>query len=193
MLRIVLIRPGATDFDQQGRIKGALDIPLNELGRKQVATVGGELANLPIELIYHSPGLASSQTAELLGELSSAKTKKVDKLRNLNLGLWQGKLIDEVRQTQPRVFRRWQEHPQTVCPPEGEMIESAQKRVRRVVDKIVRKHREGGVIALVVPEPLARLVSAQLTEADLGDLWQAERDCAYWELIDVETEKPVVS
>ena len=30
MVRIVLIRPGSTDFDEQGRITGTLDIPLNE-------------------------------------------------------------------------------------------------------------------------------------------------------------------
>ena len=29
MLRIVLIRPGATDYDCEERIQGALDIPLN--------------------------------------------------------------------------------------------------------------------------------------------------------------------
>ena len=29
MLRIVLIRPGSTDYVDQGRIQGTLDIPLN--------------------------------------------------------------------------------------------------------------------------------------------------------------------
>ena len=37
MLKILLIRPGVTDFDEQGRIKGTLDIPLNENGTAQVA------------------------------------------------------------------------------------------------------------------------------------------------------------
>ena len=36
MLRIVLIRPGSTDYDAEGRIQGTLDIPLNEQGDKEV-------------------------------------------------------------------------------------------------------------------------------------------------------------
>ena len=37
MLRIVLAQPGSTDFDDQGRIKGSLDIPLSVNGTAQVA------------------------------------------------------------------------------------------------------------------------------------------------------------
>ena len=32
MIRVILIRPGTTDYDEQRRIKGTLDIPLNEFG-----------------------------------------------------------------------------------------------------------------------------------------------------------------
>ena len=34
-LQILLVRPGATDLDDQGRIKGALSIPLSEKGEGQ--------------------------------------------------------------------------------------------------------------------------------------------------------------
>ena len=37
MVQIVLIRPGSTDYDEQGRIQGTLDIPLNEQGTREVA------------------------------------------------------------------------------------------------------------------------------------------------------------
>ena len=46
MLQIVLIRPGCTDFEEQGRIQGTLDIPLNEQGRQQVERMTAELAGL---------------------------------------------------------------------------------------------------------------------------------------------------
>ena len=44
MLRIVLVQPGSTDFDDQGRIKGSLDIPLSANGTGQVARMVAELA-----------------------------------------------------------------------------------------------------------------------------------------------------
>ena len=36
MVQIVLIRPGATEYDQQGRVQGTLDIPLCEDGRQEI-------------------------------------------------------------------------------------------------------------------------------------------------------------
>jgi probable phosphoglycerate mutase len=105
-------------------------------------------------------------------------------LRNLNHGLWQGKLIDEVRTTQRKVYRQWQEQPLTVCPPEGETLESARQRVQQAVDKVLKKHKSG-VIAVVVSEPMATLVRCYLSHCQLGDLWQAETSCGSWEMIDV--------
>ena len=190
MLRIILVRPGTTDFDRQGRIKGTLDIPLNPQGAEEAARVAAELLDEHVEAVCTAPGLASRETASVIARTLGLKAKRVDRLRNLDLGLWQGKLIEEVKKKQPKIYRRWQEHPETVCPPEGEMIGDAMRRVRSALDKLLRKHRSGTVV-LVVSEPLARLVRCQLTDEQLGDLWQAECECGSWEAIAVQTEKLV--
>ena len=39
MTQVVLIRPGATVYDEQNRIQGVLDIPLSERGRAEVAAL----------------------------------------------------------------------------------------------------------------------------------------------------------
>ena len=52
MLRIVLIRPGSTDYDVQERIQGSLDIPLNEQGLAEVAATVEQLRDKGIETIY---------------------------------------------------------------------------------------------------------------------------------------------
>ncbi len=188
MLRFILIRPGATDFDEQGRIKGSLDIPLNESGEGQVAQTVGELTGLDIDFIYTAPCESARQTARALAQARQAKVKELDSLRNLDHGLWQGKLIDEVKQKQPKVYRLWQEDPESICPPDGETVESAQQRVIAGVARLAKKHKSG-VVALVIPEPLASLVACYLAAKDIGDLWEAECDSGKWEFIDVEPEK----
>src|SRR5436189_277446 len=112
MVRILLIRSAATYFDEQGRIKVTLDLPLSDHG------------------------------------------------------LWHGKLVDELKHSQPRVYRQLQDHPETVCPPEGEPVGMAQARVRVGLDRLLRKHRSG-TVALVVPEPLYSLVQQTLTHDEL--------------------------
>lgn len=191
MLRIILIRPGSTDFDEQGRIKGTLDIPLNENGTYQASQTANELEGASIEIVYASPCQSALQTAETLSQNLDIKCKRLDGLQNLNHGLWHGKLIEEVKQKQPKVYRLWQEHPESVCPPEGETLIAAQQRVRKTLKRLLKKHKQG-VIAFVVPEPLASILRSFLEHSELGDLWKSECDFGEWELIDLESPERAV-
>ncbi len=187
MVQILLVRACSTDFDEQGRIKGTLDIPLNEIGQTQASQLVADLHDADIDHLYSSPARSALQTAEALAVDHRLRAKTLDELQNLDHGLWHGKLIDEVRVSQPKVFRQLQDHPETVCPPQGESVGAALARVRSLVTRLIRKHRRG-TIALVVPEPLASLVSSILG-SDLGDLWKAECKCGGWQMIDVQPEK----
>lgn len=180
MLQIVLIRPGSTAFDSEGRIQGTLDVPLSEAGTEQVEAICGELADAGIEIIYSSPCQSSLETAEGIAKALGVKYKEVEKLRNLDHGLWQGMRLDEVKRKQPRVFKQWQEHPETVCPPEGEMVDQARQRVEAVLAKLVKKHKQG-VVGIVLPEPLASLAQAQLSHQALPELVKPAAPCCSWQ------------
>ena len=184
MLKILLIRSGSTEFDEQGRIQGTLNVPLSDEGRQRVADVGDELKDQPIKALYTSPCSAAVQTGEIIAAACGGKVKKLSKLKNLDHGLWQGMLIEDVKMKQPKVYRQWQERPETVCPPDGETLESARQRILQTCSSLARKHKEG-VIGLVVSEPLASLVCQLLKQDELGDLWKTERNCR-WELIPLE-------
>jgi broad specificity phosphatase PhoE len=188
MLRVILVRPGSTEFDEQGRIKGNLDIPLSPSGSTEVARTAAELASISIDAVYSSPCSAAVITAEAIADPRDLRVKRLDKLHNLDRGLWHGKLIEEVRRSQPKAYRQWQEHPETVCPPQGEEFGVAEQRVREVLEKLRRKHKDGA-IAIVSPEPLASLLAHELLNdevgnADFGDLWKVECQCGKWEVID---------
>lgn len=182
MVQVVVIVPGATDFDEQERIQGDLDIPLSAGGEAEAGRLAGELQDLGLEVIYASACKSAQRTAQVIAAALGLKSKPLEELRNLNHGLWQGMLIDEVRLKQPTVYREWQERPEAVCPPEGETIASAKKRVQAVFSKLWKKHKQG-IIAVVVPEPLASVVRSLLTGKDLGDLWQAEKAHGQWEVM----------
>jgi probable phosphoglycerate mutase len=187
MLRIVLIRPGCTDFDQQGRMKGTLDIPLCEQGCQQAAETADQLRELPIDAVYASPCRSAQQTAEAVAGRRRLKVKAVDDLVNVDHGLWHGKRIDEVKQTQPRVYRQGQDHPDSICPPQGEPIAVGRERVRRALGKLLKKHRTG-LVCLVVPEPLASVVDSELRHSELSDLWEHECDNGSWRLYEVSPD-----
>jgi broad specificity phosphatase PhoE len=185
MFQILLIRPGTTEYDQQGRVQGTLDIPLCEDGRQEVDAMVGQLRQQPITAVYSSPSQSAQQTAEALAAKLDLKVKTVDKLENLDHGLWQGMLVSDVKAKQPKVYRQWQEQPETVCPPQGETLSDAKERVQGALAKLVKKHKSEGLLAMVVPEPLASVVRKVLRQDDWGDLWHCSEAAAKWELIDV--------
>ncbi len=190
MIQIVLIRPGATDYDEQGRILGTLDIPLNEQGVRDVERVIGEVRPLQIAAIYCGPCQPAAESATAIAEALDVKLKKIDNLRNIDHGLWQGMLIEDVKRKQPKVYRQWREQPGIICPPQGEMLRAAQERVHTALTKILKKHKEG-TIALVVPDPLAGVIQGELSKREIGDFWKTKSDCGKWEVIAGEPQDVV--
>ena len=188
MVQMYVVRACSTEFDEQGRIKGTLDIPLSETGRGQVGRLVGDLHQQRFQAIYASPCGSAQETAAALAADHQLKAKTLDELQNLDHGLWHGKLVDEVRVSQPKVFRQLQDHPETVCPPQGEPVGAAVERVRALVSRLARKHKSGA-IALVAPEPVASFLRVALGQAEFGDLWKAECECGGWQAFDVAAEK----
>ncbi len=161
MPEVVLIRSGCTDFDEQNRIKGSLEIPINSQGEKQIAQVVEQLANTPLEIIYADPSEPSLSTAEAIGEALDVKVHLSENLRNLDQGLWEGLQIEDVKHKYPRVFKQWRESPEMICPPEGELASDAIERISKVLRKPLRKRE---CFAIVASEPLATLIGWVVSE-----------------------------
>jgi len=182
MLTIALIRPGESEYDQQGRVQGNLDIPLSENGQKQIDRIAGELQGEELEVVYAPATEPAWTTAQRLAAAWQVKAKELDDMASLDCGLWQGLLVDEVKRKQPKVFRQWQENPAAVCPPEGETLADAQQRVEHCLQRLKRKHK-GGRIGLVLPEPLASLALAHFQPNEIRDIWRPCAERPAWEWI----------
>jgi len=151
----VLIRPGCTDFDEQNRIQGTLDIPLNDHGQDQVRQMVEALRDVPLQAIYSAPCEPARSTAEALAAELGVPVKEVEGLSNLNQGLWQGMSIEDIRRKHPKVYKQWLESPETICPPEGEEWKEATQRVTKAIGKILKKKTD---VAIIAPEPMASLI-----------------------------------
>lgn len=187
MLTILLIRSGKTEFDVQGRIQGTLDVPLSDEGQRQAHTAADELIDesASVTALYAGPDLSAQQTAEIVGDRLGLPPKTLKALHNLNQGLWQGMLYDDVKSKLPKVYRQWLEKPETVCPPEGETLTAAAARVRQAIAKLTKKHKSG-VIGLVLSQPLACIVRSVLREEHLPCICPSDRvETRLWEPIDL--------
>lgn len=179
-LRLALVRAGATSYDEQNRVQGVLEVPLSPRGREECERLAETLANIDFDAIYCGAGESVEQTAEILGRALSLRPRRLDELHNLDQGLWQGLQYEEIRKRNLRLFRQWLEDPRTICPPQGETVERADERLRDALRPLLKRHRNQ-TIALVVPEPLARIAAALLRgsrELRLDD--QPQTACVEW-------------
>jgi len=153
---VALIRSGCTEFDEQQRIQGSLDLPLSSLGEQQIVEICEQLQNVKLEKIYSGPSEPAKGTAEAISASLNVSCKESDGLRNLNQGLWQGLEVEEVRRKFTKAFKHWQSSPETTCPPEGELLSDAVDRVRKALHKPLKKKAP---VAVVASEPLATIIS----------------------------------
>lgn len=173
MTQVVLIRPGATLFDEQRRIQGVLDVPLSTRGQEEVQLLAEDLAGCALETIYHGPCSSAVATAEQLADRLSVPCRRLEGLRNLDQGLWQGLQVCEVKRRNGKMYRRWVEDPLHVCPPLGESVDEAVRRIETVLRPLLRRHR-GRAFGLVVPEPLCTLIARHLRAEPLAVLDEPE-------------------
>ncbi len=162
MTIVAVVRPGWTDFDEQHRLIGSLDLPLNSRGEAQLATLIERLKALPNppDAIVCGTVQPAKRTAAAIAEAFDLTVRESEEFANLDLGLWQSSTIEDIGRRMSRIFHQWQEAPETVCPSEGEPWEVAVTRVQRALKKPLRKF---DALVIVASEPLASLVSSLLT------------------------------
>ena len=182
MSTVVLVRPGCTDFAEQNRIQGSLDLPLNKRGYSQLSKVVEALRDLPVEAVVTGPCDPCRSTAQALSEALDVTLKAKDGLRHLDQGLWQGMSVAEIKRKFPRVYKQWEDAPETVCPPEGETVSGALERIAAALKKPLRKYDSFVVVA---SEPLASLVSCLLRGETPDDLSGAQFGCCDDHLVEV--------
>ena len=171
MPRCVLIKSGETEWSDDERMQGCLDVPLCAKGIEQARSEAEMLRDADFHVVYTTSDRGSRQTAEIIGRTLSKPVKVLKRVREVNLGLWQGMLVGQLRRRHPRAYNRWMNSPLSVCPPRGESIVQAGERLGRVLRKLSKKHYKHS-FALVCPPIAGAVVRCLLKGIDLGKVWE---------------------
>ncbi len=100
---LILVRHGETDWNQQQRLQGHADIPLNEAGEAQAQQFAEKVAVAypDIQAIYSSDLQRAYMTAYVTAEKFHLPVHQKPNLRELDWGEWDGLSISDPRvQTQ---------------------------------------------------------------------------------------------
>jgi len=138
-LRLLLVRHGETEWNRVSRFQGGIDVPLNDNGRAQAQQAAEFLKDVPIDFAISSPMLRPKETAEIiLQPHPNVQIELQEEFREINHGLWEGKLETEIKQEYPDLLRQWQVAPETVQMPEGENLQQVWDRAVACWDAIAQ-------------------------------------------------------
>ena len=143
---IILIRHGETVWNSQQRMQGHSNSDLSSVGQAQIQALGQWMKIVPFDHIYSSDSLRAKQTAEAITQFSGHDLKIDIRLREKNLGVFEGLTSEEARERHPEVFRLFKTAGSKYVIDEGESTKQLQDRALEIVDEIRIKHPEESVL-----------------------------------------------
>lgn len=126
-------------------------------GREQARRAGCELRHRDPAALYTSPLLRAVQTGRLIHEaMPQAPVHRSWLLRESELArLWQGTLVSERPQRFPEEWRLFSETPSRSTA--GETLAAQAERLRRVIDRALRRYPHGGIVIVSHRDPIVAL------------------------------------
>ena len=141
MGKLILVRHGHTCLNVPGkdeRLRGWLDIPLDEQGLAEAAETAQRLADYPVAAIYASDLRRARQTAEILRRRThAARVSTTTELRPWNLGVFAGQRIVDILPFLNQLNR----HPDLAAP-SGESFYQFYGRYSRRLNELMRLAHE---------------------------------------------------
>jgi probable phosphoglycerate mutase len=147
--RICVARHGQTDWNKAQILQGWLDVPLNEVGRREAHEFAEALIHEKFSCVYTSPLRRALETAQIVvKQLALPPPIRHQGLKERNFGLIQGRPKDELRVTHPELLEDITRRNPAAEFEQGETMDAFAERVLGALEDIARTH--GGENVLVI-------------------------------------------
>jgi len=176
-LLIFLVRHGRTEFNKKKIFRGHLDIPLDEVGKREAEATGKFLQDVNLSVIYSSPLKRALQTAKIIKKYQGKNLEVVPHpgLLDLSYGEWEGKTYKKIKETYPEFYQKWEKEPHRVKIPEGETLLEAKRRSCQALQQIISQHKSC-LIALVSHRVINKLLLCGMLGIDESGFWRIKQD-----------------
>jgi broad specificity phosphatase PhoE len=145
MTTVVLVRHGATIWNQTKRAQGQADIPLSEKGRAEARGTAHDLADLRIEAVYSSDLKRALDTALPIAERHGVEVVTDPGFREIDQGQWTGLSTSEIKERWPDL---WGSARHYSTRPGGESPDQVRARALDALRRVVANHPHGMVVVV---------------------------------------------
>ena len=147
MTRIILVRHGYSEGNKEKRFSGQMDVPLSQVGQRQAEQMSEYvLENYDVHAVYASDLCRAYDTVKPIAQALGLTVQAREALREVDVGLWQGMLIEDVRVKYPESFSLYRSKPGLARFDGGESYGDMLARVLPEIQRIAEKNEGKTVI-----------------------------------------------
>jgi broad specificity phosphatase PhoE len=125
---------------------------LSPEGQRQARALADLLAPRPLQAVYSSPMLRARKTAEVIAAAHGLRVRRDRDLMEIRTG-WQGEPLADLE----RINWDFYAHPRT---PDDETIQAIFERMRRWLERVLRRHAGSEVVGVSHGDPILILVGS---------------------------------
>lgn len=168
--KIYLVRHGQTEWNVKHKFQGHQDSPLTDMGIKQAQWLEEAIRNEQIDMIYSSSSLRARRTAEIIRGTREIDIIESDDLREINLGIWEGRTQDEVKELYLEAFNDFWDNPEKFKVENSETFRQVSDRAINMMRQTVNDN-QGKSILIVTHTVVVKLIMAYFEGRQMKELW----------------------
>jgi len=165
---LIVVRHGETVWNVQGRLQGHLDSDLTTLGCRQADATAKRLARETFHVLYSSDLGRAYRTAERVAQQTGHAIITDRRLRERNLGIFQGLTYEEIRSRFSQEYEPFKARHPNHAMPQGESACQQYHRIVECVKEMTHRHKgqrvvlvtHGGVLGILFRHALNIPLSA---------------------------------
>ncbi len=147
--RVIVVRHGETAWNTEKRWQGHLDSPLTPKGVSQAQALARRLARENFSALYCSDLGRACQTAQIISAVTGHRVSPDARLRERNLGIFQGLTTEEIRTTaDPDLYERYRTRDPDHVLPGGESIRQQIERNIACFEELAKKHLGESIVVV---------------------------------------------
>ena len=155
---LILIRHGETLWNTQLRMQGSLDSDLTPEGESQIKALGEWMKEVPFDYLYCSDTTRAHKTAEAIRKFTGHNLNLDKRLREKNLGIFEGLTSEEARERYPETFQQFKTAGASYVIDQGESTQQLLERSLDAIEEIMDLHphkvtvvvTHGGVVRVLM-------------------------------------------
>ena len=183
--RVILVRHGESEGNEQGLFRGRTDFPLTQLGLAQADETARALSAREITAVYTSPLKRARDTAEKIAAACGVPMEERQGFTNLALGPWEGHPKTEVAQEYPEEWELWMRNPERLHLPQAETFSQVQSRSFSNLRNLISLH-EGETFAVVSHRTILKPMTAACLGISEPYFWRLHFDMASYSILTYE-------